>query len=306
MPLFAPQARMVNDKNVAFTATTRNWMNRGLGIVGLKINTTRVDRAEDSRLRSLVARGHWSTPRFAAGLQFDNEKYLLFLTEVCLPYRDQYATWPRTQAEAPSGFYLNNVWFGAVDAEVLYSIVRSYKPKTIVEVGSGFSTRVISRAISDGDLRTCLRSIDPLPRVEIKQYVQEQTQTPIEELDPVEVAHSFKPNDILFIDSSHTVTNGGDVPFLFLEVVPRLPAGVLIHVHDIFLPFDYPQEWIVSNGWKWNEQYLVQALIYGSNTLEILWPAYYMWRTCPSELQKVISPEAGTFGPSSLWLRKCA
>jgi len=289
-----------------FTTTTRNWMNRGLGIVGLKINTTRIDRAEDSRLRSLVIRGHWSAPRFAAGLQFDDEKYLRFLTETCLSYRELYATWPRTEAEAPNGFYLNNVWFGALDAEVLYSMVRSYRPKTIVEVGSGFSTLVMSRAISDANLPTHLRSIDPLPRVEIKQYTDEHIQTPVEELDPAKLARSFKPNDILFIDSSHTVTNGGDVPFLFLEVVPRLPAGILIHVHDIFLPFDYPQEWIVNNGWKWNEQYLVQALIYGSNTLEILWPAYYMWRTRQSELRNVISSKAGTFGPSSLWLRKCA
>jgi Methyltransferase domain len=287
-----------------FTTRIRNWMNRSLGMVGLKINTTRADRAEDLRLKSLVARGHWSTPRFAAGLQFDDQKYLRLLTDVCLPYREQYSIWPQTHPALPNGFYLNNVWFGPIDAEVLYSIVRFYHPSTIVEVGSGFSTRVVSHATSDGGLHTRLHSIDPLPRVEVQGYADEHLQCGVEELDPSEVARSLKQNDILFIDSSHTVTNGGDVPFLFLEVVPRLAAGVLIHVHDIFLPFDYPQEWIVENGWKWNEQYLVQALLYGSNTLEILWPAHYMWRRHRSELREMISSDAGTFGPSSLWLRK--
>jgi hypothetical protein len=254
----------------------------------------------------LVERGHWSTPRFAAGLQLDDEKYLRFLREVCLPYREPYGAWPRTPTRDPNGFYLNNDWFGAVDAEVLYSIVRSYRPGTVVEVGSGFSTRVIRRAISDGSLSTRVRSIDPAPRINVQGYADEYLQSRVEQLDASELAHSLGVDDILFIDSSHTVTNGGDVPFLFLEVVPRLIPGVLIHIHDFFSPFDYPQDWIVNEGRYWNEQYLVQALIYGSNTFEILWPAHYVWRRHERELQQAIPTEPGPSVPSSLWLRKLA
>jgi hypothetical protein len=289
---------------MAFTTTTRIWMNRGLGFVGLKINTTRVDRAENLRLRALVARGHWSTPRFAAGLQLDDEQYLRFLREVCMPYREQYGAWPRTPKETPNGFYLDDVWFGAIDAEVLYSVVRSYRPGAIVEVGSGFSTRLIRRAVSDGSLVTRVRSIDPAPVRDAQGYADEHLRCRVEELDASELARSLAVNDILFIDSSHTVTNGGDVPFLFLEVVPRLVPGVLIHVHDIFLPFDYPPDWVLDEGRNWNEQYLVQALIHGNNTLEILWPSHYMWRCHRQELLQVVPSEPNRYVPSSFWLRK--
>jgi len=175
-----------------------------------------------------------------------------------------------------------------------------------VEVGSGFSTRVIRRAIWDGSLSTRVRSIDPAPRIDVEGYADEHLQSRVEELDASELARSLGVNDILFIDSSHTVTNGGDVPFLFLEVVPRLVPGVLIHVHDVFLPFDYPQDWVVDKGRNWNEQYLVQALIYGSNTLEILWPAHYMWRCHRREIMQAIPSEPGPYIPSSLWLKKLA
>ena len=82
--------------------------------------------------------------------------------------------------------------------------------------------------------------------------------------------------DILFIDSSHTVTTGGDVPYLFLEILPRLNPGVLIHIHDIFLPFDYPEQWVLED-WGWTEQYLVHAFLSYNQTFEILWPASYVW-----------------------------
>ena len=291
---------------MAFTTTVRNCMNRGLGLVGLKISTTRVDRVESLRLQGLVRRGHWNNPRFAAGLQLEDEKYFRFLREVCLPYRDEYSAWPRVPKQIPNCFYLDDVWFGAVDAEVLYSMIRSCRPGVIVEVGSGFSTRVIRRAISDGALSTLLRCIDPGPVLNVQEYAHEHLQRRVEELDASELAHSLGINDILFIDSSHTVTNGGDVPFLFLEVVPRLAPGVLIHVHDIFFPFDYPQDWVLDEGRKWNEQYLVQALLYGNNRLEIVWPSYCMWRYHRLELLQAIPSKPSRYVPSSLWLRKLA
>lgn len=217
---------MVSETTMAFTTRTRIWMNRGLGVVGLKINTTRPERAEESRLRALAARGHWLTPRFAPGLQIDDGRCLRFLGEVCLPYREQYGTWSRSEKESKNGFYLNNDWFGGVDAEMLYSIVRFYRPSMVVEVGSGFSTRLV--------------------------------------------------------------------------------PGVLIYVDDIFTPFDYPREWVVDNGWNFNEQYIVQALLFGSSALEILWPAYYIWRCHQRALRDVIPSDTGPLGLSSLWLRRLA
>src|SRR5260370_10768033 len=106
------------------------------------------------------------------------------------------------------------------------------------------------RAIVEGKINTKLTCIDPEPRVEIQQYADEQLIQPVEELEPSTLAGMLDPNDILFIDSSPTVTTGGGVPFLYLEVVPRLCPGVLIHAHDIFVPFDSPKDWLGLGGYR--------------------------------------------------------
>jgi hypothetical protein len=162
------------------------------------------------------------------------------------------------------------------------------------------------QAIKDGSLRTQLTCIDPHPRVEMRRCADEFISAPLEEAEAAAVLDSLTKDDILFIDSSHTVITGGDVNFLFLEVLPRLKPGVLVHVHDIFLPFDYPERWVVEERWGWTEQYLVHAFLSFNNSFEIAWAARYMWEYYRPEIQRVIpSCTAGTF-PSSLWLRKVA
>jgi predicted O-methyltransferase YrrM len=237
-------------------------------------------------------------------LHVDCQRFLRFLANLCIRHREEFMKLPRTRLEGHDEFFVTNPWFGPFDAEVLYSALRTFRPATVMEVGSGFSTLLIRRAISDGDLATRLLCIDPMPRVDIRKQADEHVQRRVEELDPSELAHRLGANDILFIDSSHTVNAGGDVPYLFLEVLPRLAPGVLVHIHDIFLPFDYPKEWVVDYGWNWNEQYLVGALLYANNAVELLWPAHYMWRCHREELREIIPSEPSLFGPSSLWLRK--
>ncbi len=242
-------------------------------------------------------------PRFGYGLDLDDQKFARFLTEVCAPFREFYTRWPiEPQQEGNDDFFLYNYWFESIDAEVLYCLVRHVKPKQIVEVGCGYSTRLMRRAITDGNLTTRLTCIDPEPRVEIQQYADAQLARPVEELEPSVLADILGANDILFIDSSHTVKAGGDVPFLYLEVVPRLRPGVLIHAHDIFVPFDYPKEWL---EWGWNEQYVVNALLHDERGIEIVWPSHYMWRCHPDEVMKTIPcAYRSDSPPGSLWLRK--
>ena len=292
--------------DMAWTTRFRNAINAGLNLIGLELATTRGKQAETARLHALDARGHWSAPRFEAALGPDDPRFLDFLVSVCAPYQRDFMDLPREAGEGQDGFYIHNPWFGPVDAEVLYSVLRHFHPRIVVEVGSGFSTRLMRTAICDGKLRTRLCSIDPMPRIEIQHYADEQVLRRVEEIEPSELAHRLAPNDVLFIDSSHTVTTGGDVPYLFLEVLPRLEPGVLIHVHDIFLPFEYPREWVVDHRWPWNEQYLVQAMLYGSRMLEVLWPAHYMWMRHRHKVQEVIPSDANRTAPSSLWLRKLA
>jgi Methyltransferase domain len=148
-------------------------------------------------------------------------------------------------------------WFPRLDAAAAYAMVRSTRPKRIVEVGSGHSTRFMARAVADGGLDTRITAIDPKPRAAIRGLDLEWLQTHVETLHhgPFAALHA---NDILFIDSSHQVKPGSDVEFLLAEVIPRLPAGVRVHFHDIFLPDDYPGQW----AWRrYNEQQEVKKLI---------------------------------------------
>jgi hypothetical protein len=141
--------------------------------------------------------------------------------------------------------------------------------------------------------------------VEVAAHVTEHIRSTVEDLDSNFIIESLGPGDLLFIDSSHKIITGGDVPYLFLEVLPRLQQKVLIHVHDIFLPLDYPEEAVLP-GWNWSEQYLVHAFLSFNEAFEILWPARYMWANHQRSVLNVIPAAESVFPPSSLWLEKTA
>ena len=269
--------------------------------IGLRLETTASERAEKSRFRQLEVLGHWNKTQYDQGLKLDPQKHMEFLRETCLPYKTAYAKLPRVATGASQEFYLDNGNFRGVDAELLYSVVRKYQPRHIIEVGSGYSTRLMALAIREGNQSTALTSIDPEPRVDVDACVNKQVQSAVEHLDPNTLLQNLDEGDILFIDSSHQVVTGGDVPYLFLEVLPRLKKGVLIHIHDVFLPFDYPVECF---PWSWAEQYLVHAFLSFNSAFEILWPGRYMWSYDKTAILDVIPTDPSIFPPSSLWLRK--
>jgi len=192
-------------------------------------------------------------------------------------------------------------WFPRLDAAMAYAIVRRYRPRRIIEVGSGHSTRFLARAVGDGGLATQILAIDPAPRAALHGL-------PVEWLPQTVPACGLAPfqqlatGDILFIDSSHILMPGTDVDFLLNEVLPILPSGVLVHLHDVFLPDDYPTTW----GWRgYNEQSGVAALLDGR--WEPLFASRYV-ATCLSDrvedsviAQLPLLP--GAF-ETSLWLRR--
>ena len=286
----------------AVSTQIKNGLNTVLNPAGLQISTTRSERIEQARLEQLVDRGHWNIAPFSEGLEFNPARHLEFLKTVCHPYLDTLAALP--VEDNGEGYFRNNGWFESVDADVLYGIVRHFAPGQIIEAGSGFSSRLTARAIRDGQLKTRLISVDPCPRVEIREFVDEFIQSRIEELALSELADRLSPGDVLFIDSSHLVQTGGDVVYLYLQLLPRLRQGVLIHAHDMFLPFEYPKEFVVVDRWGWAEQYLVYALLMGNDALEILWPSCYMWQTRREQVQKVLGVEKAFPPPSSLWIKK--
>jgi len=122
---------------------------------------------------------------------------------------------------------------------------------------------------------------------------------------PLSEFKKLSENDILFIDSSHVLKIGSDVQYLYLEVLPRLNKGVIVHAHDIFLPAEYPKEWVLKNYIFWNEQYLLQAFLAFNNSFEVLWAGSYMHLRHPDKLEEAFSSyKRDKIWPSSFWIRK--
>jgi hypothetical protein len=201
-----------------------------------------------------------------------------------------------------------NDWFPPVDAAVLYGLIALRNPRWYVEVGSGHSTTFARRAIRDHGLRTRILSIDPCPRAEVDALCDEVLRQRLEEVD----LGSIRPltdEDLVFVDSSHRALQNSDVTVFFLEVLPALPPGLVLGLHDIFLPQDYPPHWRER---LYSEQYLLASyLAGGANGDEILAPLNYL-HALTQELA-VLTPLFDQLGlsveqrfGSSFWLRKRA
>lgn len=236
-------------------------------------------------------------------------------------YKTVYDKFPMNRTETPHEYYKNNVYFSVVDASILYAMVRHFKPSQIIEVGSGFSTYVSAQAVRDNRIEgvdTRLVAIEPYPVKTLQDGfdgLNELIVCPIQSV-PMSRFEALGPNDILFIDSSHVVKIGSDVQRLCLEILPRLKPGVIVHVHDIFLPYEYPREWVLDNHRFWNEQYLFQAFLSGRRDFEVLFATHYIlkdhaalansvWHENSTEHYFDVDPERSHFRPSaSFWFRR--
>jgi predicted O-methyltransferase YrrM len=167
------------------------------------------------------------------------------------------------------------------DAELLYAMVREKKPDRVIEIGSGGSTKIIAAALKmnfiENSQKSQLISIEPYPQDFLKDFANVSkdflefsllTQK-VEAVD-LSVFESLQTNDILFVDSSHVFKSGSDVEFEFLQVYPRLQTGVLVHIHDIFFPYDYPIEWNLKESRYWNEQYFLETFLQFNKKFEVL------------------------------------
>lgn len=203
---------------------------------------------------------------------------------------------------ALGGYDPGNPFFGMVDAAVCYALLRERRPSVVVEVGSGHSSRVI-RAALDRNGGGRLICIDPEPRASLARVCHEHRRMPVQEIPP-EWLRALPPDAVLFIDSSHKAGVGSDVNHLFLEVVPALAPGTLVHVHDIYLPDDYPAEWNVGRGFLYTEQYLLHALLCHSAGLEVLWPGRRAVHERGAELAACLGSSADLERHCSFWFRR--
>lgn len=275
-------------------------------------------------LHDLEAR-EWPDNSNLVGFDLNLEKQLQWVRQLTARYRSEWSF-----SDRPTGFteyHYNNGLFEAVDAEMAYSFVRHFKPSKIIEVGGGFSTRILAAALKanrvagekDGELIT----IEPFPSPGLRA-ITNLISTRIQDVD-LDLFLSLQDGDILFLDSSHVVSVGSDVVREYLEILPRLQPGVIVHVHDIFLPSDYPRDAVLSNLCFWSEQYLLQAFLTFNPQFEVLWGSSAMQHHHPDVLlesfprwdhsyrgmrkgvrQFLPTRDRDRVWPSSFWMRRLA
>ncbi len=183
-------------------------------------------------------------------------------------------------------------------------MVRHFRPRLIIEIGSGFSSLVLNEgaAKNNGSALIC---VEPFPHEFLKQGFPGLHSLIQKKVEDVELGFfsQLVSGDILFIDSSHTVKIGGDVNYLFLEVLPRLKPGVIVHVHDIFLPFEYQRDWVMEKFRFWTEQYMLQSFLTFNSEFEVLMANSYLNYWHEEEL-KTVFPDLPSYRGGSFWIRR--
>jgi hypothetical protein len=248
----------------------------------------------------------WTRPVVSlAGVPLDTTAQLRFLEATLAPYL---AEFDRPDGPLGGRFRMWNGYYQSVDAEVLYAMIRHLKPRRVLEIGSGHSTFVTraacARNAAEGSPAD-LVAVDPEPREDLGPDVRLE-RVAAQEL-PLERFLALEPGDVLFVDSSHTVKLGSEVNFLVLEVLPRLRPGVVVHFHDIFLPYEYPRAWYLR-GTFLAEQYLLHAFLIGNDDYEILFAAHAVARADRVRLAGVIPSlrARDDHEPAAFWLRRRA
>ncbi len=255
----------------------------------------------------LAASKLWQQARDLAGIDWNLDCQIEHLAKLFPPFGAELAD------ELDHGwlkrfrFSLANDAFVGADPAILYAFIRNYRPRTVIEIGSGHSSRVMAAAMSKNG-RGELISIDPFPSdqlvVEMSDFSHTIIRRQVEQLQSC-FFDRLDSDDVLFIDSTHTVRTGGDVNFLFLEVLPRLKPGVIIHLHDIFLPEEYPREWLLKKHVFWAEQYLLHAFLLFNSSFEILMANHYLANEHPDLLRQCF-PRLLSWGGASFWIRRVA
>ena len=223
-----------------------------------------------------------------------------------LDYKDRYLAISRHEDEGlPLEPHLTTPWLPGLDSLALYCMLPILKPAKYIEIGSRNSTRFARRSIRDNSLETEVVSIDPAPRAEIDGICDQLLRKPLEEVD-CSFFDQLEANDVLFVDSSHRCFMNSDVTVMFLDVLPRLRPGVVVEIHDIFLPDDYPPSWAQR---YYSEQYLLAAYVLAEGRrFDVLLPNGFISKD--PQLRKILSPIFSApdmtevrSGGGSFWLR---
>ncbi len=226
------------------------------------------------------------------------ERLLPFITSNSLPER-----------QTPGfRYYANNLFFGLADALVLQAMLRLHEPKRYVEIGSGFSSACAADTVDHSLNGACqLTFIEPQAE-RLYGVLGERArnarviETPVQGVPP-KVFEELEANDILFIDSSHVMRTGSDVCYELFEILPRLRSGVIVHIHDVIWPFDYPANWILEQNRSYNEAYAVRAFLTNNDSWQIIMFNDWFAKFEGPRIARALPSFEGGFG-GSLWLRR--
>lgn len=247
----------------------------------------------------------WTTPSDMPGVDMDEPGQLELLETIFAKYHEDFSAFPLKGTGDDLEFSFENDQVSGADPFILHALVRELRPRRIVEVGGGYTTLVTAKAVrrnGSGEI-VC---IEPYPRPFLARALEgvgRLERRPVQEVEP-ELFASLGEGDILFIDSTHVARIGSDVNRLFLEILPRLAPGVWVHVHDIFLPYDYPETWTRQMQFFWSEQYLLQAFLVGNRLYRPRFAVGYMGRRHPEAMRRVFPGWALGLGGGSFWMRR--
>ena len=220
-------------------------------------------------------------------------------------YAEELRDVPKDQQPGKLEYCWNNPMWNNADALVQYGLLRDLKPKQIVEIGCGWSSLLMQRALERNQVPCQVTQIEPYPNPALFKFFPKDWQlrrTPLQRV-PFEVFESLQAGDICFYDGSHCAKVASDVNWFFFEVLPRLAPGVIIHIHDIFLPDDYPDLWIFERGQTWNEQYLLQAFLMNNTDYKILIANRFLYKTNAKALEEFYLGVQPSYG-CSFWMQK--
>jgi Methyltransferase domain len=246
------------------------------------------------------------TPHDRPGIDFREDAQRAFLVDV-LGGQERLVL--RDEGDPEDGqYYALNGQFPPLDAWVLEGMLRHLRPRRMIEIGSGFSSLItaqVNREVLGGALEFVC--IEPYPRGFLSTGVEGISELVVSKVEDValERFEALGDGDVLFVDTSHVIRTGNDVAWIYGQILPRVARGVHVHIHDVFLPGDYPEQW-VREGWGWNENYLVEAFLQFNSGFEVLFGAQWALHHAMREIH-VACPEfarAPEQGGGSLWLRR--
>jgi len=250
--------------------------------------------------------GDKTIAHFTQLIDFNFETQLELFSKI-LNYAEEF-NYPENQnLEDIDRYFIKNEMYEELDGFILYAMIRHFKPKKIIEIGSGHSTKLCVDA-SNKNYNNCLITcIEPYRSNVIENLNVRIVKEKVENC-PLSIFDTLEKNDFLIIDSSHIIKPYGDVIWEYLHILPKLKPGVIVHIHDIFLPFDYPKQWMQKEYRLYTEQWLLAAFLYQNNLWDVLFSAYPFFKNnyplFKTKLKGFNFKVDINVPPSSFWIQK--